>query len=137
MQNTTDIETVFDQHAVMHTIGATLGEVATGAVDIRLPFRADLGQQDGFVHAGIITLIVDSACGLAALTQMPTGARVLTVEFKVNFLSPAIGESFLAQGRVLKAGRTISTTRGDVYALQEGKQKLVAAMQATMYCVQS
>lgn len=130
----------FDAHSVFQTIGASLIHIGDGEADIALDYRPDLCQQDGFIHAGILTTIVDSACGLAALTMMPEGARVLTVEFKINFMSPGIGDRFIARGRVIKSGRTISTTKGEVYALKadedEPAEKLISVMQATMFCIQ-
>lgn len=122
----------FARQIVMTTLGATLAEVAVGAVTITLPFRSDLTQQHGFLHAGIITTIVDSACGYAALTVMPLTAAVLTVEYKVNFLAPAAGTSFVAHGRVLKPGRTLVVCQGEVYAQTTGPEKLIATMLATM-----
>lgn len=116
----------------METIGATMARVAPGEVDIYLPFRADLTQQHGFLHAGIVTAIVDSACGYAALSLMPPGAGVLTVEYKVNLLAPAAGTHMIARGRVTKPGRTITVCTGDVYAYRDGQEKLVATMMATM-----
>ena len=116
----------------MSLIGASLRRVEPGAVDIALPYRRDLTQQDGFIHAGILTTIADSACGYAAYTLMPAGSEVLSVEFKVNLLRPAAGEVFVAEARVLKAGKTLTVTRGDVHALSGGETKLVATMLATM-----
>lgn len=106
--------------------------VDAGEVEIELPFRDDLSQQHGFIHAGIITTILDSACGYAALTLMPEDAAVLTVEFKVNLLSPAKGEKMIARGRVTRPGRTVTVCAGDVFALTAGKEKIVATMLATM-----
>lgn len=122
----------FGRQRVMETIGATMARVAPGEVDIHLPFRADLTQQHGFLHAGIVTAIVDSACGYAALSLMPPGAGVLTVEYKVNLLAPAAGTHMIARGRVTKPGRTITVCTGDVYAYRDGQEKLVATMMATM-----
>src|SRR5437867_3372220 len=113
----------FAKQKFMTTIGAKLTRVAPGEVDIELPFREDLTQQHGFLHAAVTTGIVDSACGYAALTKMPPGAAVLSAEFKVNLLAPAKGERFIARGRVLKAGRTLSVVAGDVYAVQNGVEK--------------
>lgn len=125
----------FTQQQVMQTIGATLVEVSAGEVEIELPFRDDLTQHHGYLHAGIITMIVDNACGYAALSLMPTEASVLSIEYKVNFLSPAIGERMIARGRVTKPGRTIMVCAGDVFALKDGKEKQVATMLATMMTV--
>jgi uncharacterized protein (TIGR00369 family) len=130
------VRTSFAQQAMMTTLGATLERVAPGEVDIRLPFRADLTQQHGFLHAGAMTTVVDSACGYAALTLMPVGAAVLTVEFKVNLMAPGKGESIMARGRVLKAGRTLMTCAGDVFAIAGGEERHVLTMLATMMTVQ-
>ena len=126
----------FARQSMMKLLGAALEHVAPGAVDIRLPFRADLTQQHGFLHAGVTTTIADSACGYAAFSLMPPGAAVLTVEFKVNLMAPAAGETFVARGRVLKAGRTLSTCSGDVFALDGGEEKHVLTMLATVMTVQ-
>jgi uncharacterized protein (TIGR00369 family) len=125
----------FGEQRAMSTIGASLGVVAAGAVDLILPFREDLTQQDGFLHAGIIATIADSACGYAAHSLMPATARVLSIEFKLNLLSPAVGERFEARGRVLRAGKTITVCRADVAAIVGGAEKLVATMTGTMMTV--
>jgi uncharacterized protein (TIGR00369 family) len=125
----------FARQTIMTTIGATLTHVAPGEVDIALPFRADLCQQHGFVHAGVVTTIVDSACGFAALTLMPPGAGVLTIEFKSNFLAPAAGDIFIARGRVVRAGRQITVVSGEVIARSPAGEKVVSLMQATMIAV--
>ncbi len=122
----------FARQRIMQTIGATLTRVTPGEVEIALPFRDDLTQQHGFLHAGVVTTIVDSACGYAALSLMPPGAGVLTVEFKLNLLAPASGARMLARGRVVKPGRTITVCAGEVVAEDEGgTEKLVATMTAT------
>ena len=125
----------FGRQAVMGVIGASLRRVMPGVVEIALPFRFDLSQQHGFLHAGITTAIVDSACGYAALSLMPAGAGVLTVEFKVNFLAPAAGEQFIARGRVVRAGRIMTVCTGEVAAVSEGDEKAICLMQATMISV--
>jgi uncharacterized protein (TIGR00369 family) len=125
----------FARQTIMTTIGATLTHVAPGEVDIALPFRADLCQQHGFVHAGVVTTIVDSACGFAALTLMSPGAGVLTIEFKSNFLAPAAGDAFVARGRVVRAGRQITVVSGEVVARSRAGEKVVSLMQATMMAV--
>jgi len=122
----------FARQRLMATLGASVVSVAEGSVVLRLPFRADLTQQNGFLHAGAIATLADSACGYAALTTMPADADVLSVEFKVNMLAPAVGEAIEARGTVLRAGKTIVITRADVFAMREGEEKLVAAMQGTM-----
>lgn len=125
----------FGRQRVMETIGATLTRVGPGEVEIVLPFRENLTQQHGFLHAGIVTTIVDSACGYAALSLMAPGDGVLTVEYKVNLLAPAAGTHLVARGRVTRPGRTITVCAGDVYAYQDGHEKLVATMLATMMSI--
>ncbi len=128
------VRSSFAKQGLMSTIGARVTHVAPGEVDVELPFRDDLSQQHGFLHAGVVAAIVDSACGYAALTLMPPDAAVLTSEYKINLLSPAAGD-IIARGRVLKAGRMLIVTRGDAFALKDGEQKLVATMLATMMTV--
>lgn len=123
----------FERQAAMKLMGAKLKSVKSGAVEIGLPFREDLTQQNGFIHAGVITSIADSACGYAALTLMPPGAEVLSVEFKVNLLRPAKGNEFIAAAQVLKAGKTLIVTRCDVFADLSGESKIVATMLGTMF----
>jgi uncharacterized protein (TIGR00369 family) len=122
----------FARQRVMSLMGASLGRVEPGAVTVVLPYREDLTQQNGFVHAGVITAVADSACGYAAYTLMPAGSEVLSVEFKVNLLRPAAGEEFVAEARVLKAGRTLTVARCDVHARAGGEARLVATMLATL-----
>jgi uncharacterized protein (TIGR00369 family) len=122
----------FDKQTFMATLGATLESVSAGAVAIRLSFRDDLTQQHGFLHAGAIASIADSACGYAALSLMPLDAGVLSIEFKINMLSPARGDAIIARGEVIRAGRNIMVCRADVHSVTERDEKLVAAMQATM-----
>jgi uncharacterized protein (TIGR00369 family) len=126
------IRASFARQQAMQLIGAALRRVEPGAVSIALPYRADLTQQNGYIHAGIIAAIADSACGYAASTLMPAGSEVLSVEFKVNLLRPAAGEEFVAEAQVIKAGRTLTVTRCDVYAQAAGELKMVATMLATM-----
>ncbi len=129
------VRSSFAKQALMSTIGARVTRVAPGEVDVELPFRDNLTQQHGFLHAGVVAAIIDSACGYAALTLMPPDAAVLTSEYKVNLLSPAAGDAIIARGRVLKAGKTLTVTRGDAFALKAGEEKLVATMLATMMTV--
>jgi uncharacterized protein (TIGR00369 family) len=130
------VKTSFAQQPIMALIGAQLGLVEPGIVEISLPYRADLTQQNSYLHAGVITTIADSACGYAAYTLMPEGSAVLSVEFKVNLLRPAQGESFVTRAEVIKAGRTLSVVRADVFALDaNAERKLVATMQGTMMCL--
>jgi len=126
------VQDSFACQPVLATIGATLTRVRSGEVTIELPIRSDLTQQHGFVHAGIVTLVADTACGYAALTLMPPLAAVLSVEFKVNFLSPATGEKLIARGWVIKPGKTIMVCQGEIHARNGGEDKLVAIILATM-----
>jgi uncharacterized protein (TIGR00369 family) len=125
----------FSLQQLMATLGARMTKVAPGEIHIELPFHAAWTQQHGYLHAGILTSIVDSACGFAANTLMPENCGVLTVEYKVNFLSPARGERFTAIGRVIKPGRTLTVCSGEVIAVEKGERKLIATMQATMIAV--
>jgi uncharacterized protein (TIGR00369 family) len=125
----------FARQTVMSTIGANMTIVTPGFVEIELPFRSDLSQQNGFIHAGIITTICDSACGYAAFTLMPLGTAVLTVEFKVNLLSPAKGDVIIARGRVTRPGKTLTVCAGDVFARSGDDEKVIATMLATMMCL--
>jgi uncharacterized protein (TIGR00369 family) len=127
----------FSLQTLMTTIDARMTRVLPGEVHIELPFSMKLTQQHGYIHAGLITSIVDSACGFAASTLMPASSGVLTVEYKVNFVSPARGEKFLAVGRVIKPGRTLTICNGEVTAIHGRAHKLVAIMQATMMAVPS
>ena len=122
----------FSRLTLMATIGARLLRVTPGAVEIDIPTRDDLTQQHGYVAAAVLTAIVDTACGYAAMTLMPAGASVLTVEYKVNFLAPARGERLRAHGRVVRPGRTVTVCSGDVYALSAGTETLVASLLGTM-----
>jgi uncharacterized protein (TIGR00369 family) len=122
----------FDRQGFMTLLNAHMTRCEPGLVEIVMPFSATITQQHGFAHAAATTAILDSACGFAALTLMPEGAEVLSVEFKVNLLSPAVGESFRAVGRVTRAGRTITVCQGEVFAMQDNQEKSVAIMTATM-----
>jgi uncharacterized protein (TIGR00369 family) len=122
----------FARQTIMATIGATLETVEKGRAVIALPFGRHICQQHGFLHAGVVTTIVDSACGYAAYSMMPAGSAVLTVEFKVNLMSPAKGERFVAEGRVVKAGRTLTVTQGEVTAIDGDTRTTVAIITATM-----
>jgi uncharacterized protein (TIGR00369 family) len=122
----------FARQAAMGLIGATITAVEPGRCAIELPVRDDLTQQHGFVHGGIVGMIADSAGGYAAFTLMPANASVLTVEYKINMLAPAKGERLVAVGSVLKPGRTLSIVRADVFAIDAGGEKLIAAMQQTL-----
>jgi len=118
----------FSRQKAMTLIGASLGVIEPGCVEIVLPFRDDLTQQKGFIHGGIIGMIADSACGYAAFSLMPSNSSLVTVEYKINILAPARG-ALVARGHVIRPGRTLTVTRGEVYA-EDGKQ--VAVMQQTL-----
>ena len=129
------VRSSFEKQNVMKTIGAVLTRVAPGEVVIELSYDASLTQQHGYLHAGIVTTVVDSACGYAAYTLMAPDSEVLTIEYKVNFMAPARGERFKGMGKVLRSGRTITVCSGDVVAIENGKEKTVATMLATMISV--
>lgn len=126
----------FERQRFMATIGAALTRVEPGEVDIELAHRGDLVQQHGYLHAGVLATAADSACGYAALTLMPIGAAVLSVEFKVNMLAPAAGTRFVARGRVIKPGRTITVVWGEVVSIDGDEEKLVTTMVGTMMRVE-
>jgi uncharacterized protein (TIGR00369 family) len=125
----------FFKQAFMSTLGAELTAVGEGVVEIRLPFSSSLTQQDGYLHAGAVTAVLDSACGYAALSVAPADHEVLTVEFKVNLLAPAAGKVFIAKAQVKRAGRKLTVCTADVFALRGDKQKVVATMLATIMAV--
>lgn len=118
----------FAKQTFLAGLGATLARIAPGEVDIELPFRDDLLQQTGTLHAGVISAIGDSACGYAALTLMPAGAEVWSVEFKINLLAPAAGRRFLATGRVIRSGRTLTVSMAEIAT----DERVVATMLATL-----
>ena len=118
----------FGRQKAMALIGATLKSVAAGEVEVALPYRDDLTQQKGFVHGGILGMIADTACGYAAFSLMPARGSLVTVEYKINILAPARG-SLVAQGKVVRAGRTLTVARAEVYA-EDGSH--VASMQQTL-----
>ncbi len=127
----TRIQTNFDRSGLMLHLGARLGEVSRGRVHIHLPFSPSLTQHLGLFHAGATTTIADAAGGFAALTLAPADHTVLTVEFKINFLAPARGESLEAVGHVIRAGHTLTISQVDIFALQAGQKTAVALMQQT------
>lgn len=125
----------FSRQLLMKTLGALLTRVEPGLVEIELENRPEVTQQHGFIHAGAIASVLDSACGYAAYTLMPADAAVLSVEFKVNLLAPARGGRLIATAEVKRAGRTITVCSADAYIENEGQRKLVATMLGTMMCV--
>ena len=134
-QYATRVRDSFARQGAMSTLGARLERVEPGAVDIAFDWAPPLTQQHGFIHAGMVSTALDSACGYAAFTLMPEDAAVLTIEFKINLLAPAQGERFRMEGRVLKPGRTITVCEGRAYAIQGGQERLVATMGCTLMAV--
>ena len=130
------IRASFDRQGLMRTMGARLAAVAPGAVEVVLPSSAAVTQQHGFVHAGAVAAIADNAAGYAALSLMPPGFGVLTTEFKINLLAPAVGDRMIARGRVVKAGRTLTVAQTEVFAEKAGREKLVALLTATLMAIE-
>jgi uncharacterized protein (TIGR00369 family) len=126
----------FARQGLMRTLGAALGAVAPGSVEIALVPSPAVSQQHGFVHAGAVSAIADSAAGYAALSLMPPGAGVLTTEFKINLVAPAAGDRLVARGRVVKAGRTLTLAQAEVFSESDGGERLVALLTATLMTVQ-
>jgi uncharacterized protein (TIGR00369 family) len=120
----------------MATLCATIESVAPGMVTIALRPGDAVSQQHGFVHAGAVSAIADSAAGYAALSLMPAGSGVLTAEFKINLLAPAAGDRILARGRVVKSGRTLTLAQAEVFAETGGQEKLIALLTATLMTIQ-
>ena len=127
----------FARQPAMATLGVSVEAVGAGRVVLAMAHRADLTQQHGFLHAGMVATALDSACGYAAFTLMPAGAGVLTIEFKINLLAPARGPLMRFEGQVTKAGRTISVVDGRAFQFDPagGERKLVATMTATVMTV--
>ena len=122
----------FDRQDAMKTIGATLASVEPGVVVIEMPWAQALTQQHGFLHAGMVATGLDSACGYAGFSLMPVEAAVLTVEYKINLLAPAQGQRFQIVGEVVKPGRTLTIVEGRAYAIDDGRETLIATMNATL-----
>ena len=125
----------FNRQGMMKTINASILAIRPGEIELEFPYQSNLTQQHGFIHAGIVSTVLDTACGYAAFSLMPENAAVLTIEFKVNLLSPAKGERFRAVGKVKKPGKYITVTEGELFSHVEGGQKLVATMVATIMSV--
>jgi uncharacterized protein (TIGR00369 family) len=130
------VRSSFARQGLMRTLGARLESIEPGAVEISLRPDAAISQQHGFVHAGAVTAIADSAAGYASLTLMPAGTDVLSTEFKINLLAPAVGDRIVARGRVVKAGRTLTVAQTEVFAESGGVEKLIALLTATMMVVE-
>jgi uncharacterized protein (TIGR00369 family) len=122
----------FDAQRAMKTLGISIARMEPGEVDLAMDYSPDFTQQNGFVHAGIITAGLDNACGIAAFTLMPEGTDILTVEFKTNLLAPAKGERFAFRAQVVKPGRTLTFCEAGAYALEGDVEKLVATMMGTL-----
>ena len=131
------IRSSFAKQGLMSTLGATLGSIAPGLVEIAIWPDPAIFQQHGLVHAGALSAIADSAAGYAALSLMPSGTGVLTTEFKINLLAPAAGDRIVARGRVVKAGRTLTVAQSEVFAESGGHEKLVALLTATLMTVEA
>lgn len=126
----------FAKQGAMATLGARLTHLAQGEAHVCFDWAPALTQQHGFIHAGMMATVLDSACGYAGLSVMPLEAGVLSIEFKINLLAPAKGQSFRCEGVVLKPGRTIVVTEGRAYAIDNGQEKLVATMNCTLMAIQ-
>ena len=126
------VRSSFANQTAMQTLGAVMGRVEPGQVEIEMPFQAGLTQQHGFIHGGIVTSILDSACWYAAFSLSAPDSAVLTVEYKVNFMAPAKGERLVSRGQVLRPGASITVCKGDVVAYDGGEEKLVTTMLMTM-----
>jgi uncharacterized protein (TIGR00369 family) len=125
----------FARQTAMDTIAARLTDVQPGRVAIELAWRQDLTQQHGFLHGGMVATALDSACGYAGFSLMSAEAGVLTIEYKINFLAPAKGDRFRMEGFVVKPGRTITVTEGRAIAIDGGREKMVATMNATLMTI--
>jgi uncharacterized protein (TIGR00369 family) len=122
----------FERQQAMRTLGISIARLEPGEVDLSMPYSPDWTQQNGFVHAGIITAGLDTACGIAAFTLMPAGSDILTVEFKTNLLAPAQGERFFFRAYVVKPGRTLTVCEARAFALDHGAENLIATMTGTL-----
>jgi len=125
----------FRSQPAMHLIRATMPVIEIGGTEIHVPHWDGVEQQHGFVHGGVVGMIADAAAGYAAMTMVSTEASVLTAEYKINFLAPALGEKIIARGKVVKAGRTLTVTSAEVFAVRGDGESLCAVMQQTMIVV--
>ena len=131
----TRIRKSFANQTAMSTLDVSIVKLAPGMIEFTMPYAANFTQQNGFLHAGILSAPLDSACGYAAYTLMPKDADILTVEFKVNLLAPAKGQSFRFVGNVVKPGRTLIFSEGRAYAIDNGNEKLIATMSGTLMTI--
>jgi uncharacterized protein (TIGR00369 family) len=126
----------FARQRMMQTLGVEIARIAPGEIELAMPYGAAFTQQHGFIHAGVIATVLDSACGYAAFSLMPAEAAVLTVEFKTNLLAPAKGERFLFRAHIVKPGRTLTVSDGRAFAIDGGgEERLVASMNGTLMAV--
>jgi uncharacterized protein (TIGR00369 family) len=125
----------FARQRMMQTLGVEIAQLAPGEIELAMPYGAAFTQQHGFIHAGVVATVLDSACGYAAFSLMPAEAAVLTVEFKTNLLAPAKGERFLFRAHVVKPGRTLTVCDGRAFAIDNGAERLVATMNGTLMAV--
>jgi uncharacterized protein (TIGR00369 family) len=130
------IRSSFAKQGLMRTLGASLVQVAPGLVEIAIRPTPAISQQHGFVHAGTLSAIADTAAGYAALSLMPASKGVLTTEFKINLVAPAAGDRILARAKVVKAGRTLTLAQTEVFAETDGQEKLVALLTATLMTIE-
>ena len=129
------VKSSFDRQQCMTTLGITISKIEPGMVELTMPYAEPYTQQHGFIHAGIVSTAMDSACGYAAFSLMPVEAAVLTVEYKINFLAPARGENFIFRAEVVKPGRTLTLCEARAYAITAGEEKLIATMSGTMMAI--
>jgi uncharacterized protein (TIGR00369 family) len=122
----------FDRQQAMQTLGISIARLEPGEVELSMPYSSDWTQQNGFIHAGIVTAGLDTACGIAAFTLMPAGSDILTVEFKTNLLAPARGDRFAFRAHVVKPGRTLTICEGRAFAEIGGVENLIATMTGTL-----
>ncbi len=129
------VRTSFARQKVMATLGITIKSLSPGAIELEMPYAGELTQQHGFIHAGILSTALDSACGYAAFSLMPADVAVLTVEFKTNLLAPAAGERFFFRAHVIKPGRTLTICDAQAFAFDGKAEKLIATMTGTLMAV--
>lgn len=129
------VRKTFAGQAALATLGITLARIEPGTLELRMPYDAKFSQQNGFLHGGVVSAGLDTACGLASYTLTPAHADILTVEFKINLLAPAKGQTFRFVGHVVKPGRTLVVSEGHAYAIDDGREKLIATMSATMMTI--
>lgn len=125
----------FARQTFMRTLGVTVTLLEPGRCELTMPFHPGFCQQHGYLHAGVVTSVSDSACGYAAYSLMPADSSVLSIEFKQNLLAPAIGETLIARAAVIRSGRNISVAQADAYVVRQGVEKQIGVMTATLMCL--